>query len=318
MAGPRTSKPAFDAASGDPDRTRFPALAGLVVESAQKGHVLLGEPHEDGMAAQTYAFLAANPEMFRQAAQNGVKNLVLEFPHGFQGKIDSWLAGETDRAELRFGLFKDPAQRFDTGQWTSNNGQQEAFEDSVLQTIDNARHAGMKVVAADVSANEFLEKYSRAIEKLRAGPLSDGELDRISSVVKEEQWNRYDDAEQFDLLRQTIPPTEKIMAVVGVRHIDSPEVPLDKSDPRYGENPKGLADRLREEGGHPVTTIGLWNNDRQENAMSSGPPEKMGYITKVGGTDFSAFFDEGKVLNNAPSSPTPKTSPDYTPPGYNG
>lgn len=322
MAEQRTTvKPAFDAAHGDPDKTRFPALAGLVADSSKKGHVLLGEPHEDGMAMRTYAFLAASPEMFKQAAQNGVKHLVLEFPHEFQGKIDSYLEGKTDRPELRYGLFKDPDMSFDSI-WASNDGQREAFENSFLQTIDNARNAGMKVVAADVTVEEILKAQSGALEKLREGNLSQENHRKAISTIKSASWDRFDDAEQFNLLRQTIPPTDKIMAVVGVRHINSPVIRLDESDPRHGENPKGIADRLREEGGHPVTTIGLWNNDEQEHLLSNGPPEKMGFITEVRGTDFSAFFDTGETLENVikTQSPAPSVKPerDFDGPGFGG
>lgn len=368
MAQKKPLKPAFDSAHGDPDGTKFPALAGLVAESSKKGHVLLGEPHEDGMAMRTYAFLAANPDMFRQVAQNGVKTLVLEFPHELQGKLNAYLDGKIDRPELRFSLFQDPDGHFDNSTWMSDGKAKEAFEDAFLQTIDNAHAAGIKITFSDTTSQKVLEpglsesltpetkaKTESLIKEIAAAwkPGKDHSMAALSSFTKdyvehlpaEEQkkiidmWDlstkeklhdRYDDAELYALLRKDTPADKKILYLGGVNHIRQMNIDFPPDHPFYGQRPKGFAERLREEEGLPVTTIGLWKDPEQQ-----GKDATPSFARKEVDTDFSATFSTGTIDRNDPQptahpapapSPGLKTerdetrppSPAASPPGFNG
>ncbi len=366
MEKQKPMKPAFDSAHGDPDGTKFPALADFIVDSSKNGHVLLGEPHEDGMAMRTYAFLAANPEMFRQAAQNGVKTLVLEFPHELQGKLNAYLDGKIDRPELRFSLFQDPDGHFDNSIWVSDDKAKDAFENAFLQTIDNAHAAGMKICFSDTTSQKALSPLSESltpetktktedlIKEIAAAwkpekghsmaALSSFTKDYVEHLPTEEQkkiidmWDlstkeklhdRYDDAELYALLRQDTPADEKILYLGGVNHIRQMNIDFPPDHPFYSQRPKGFAERLREEEGLPVTTIGLWKDPEQQ-----GKDATPSFARKEVDTDFSATFSTGTLRKNdtQPASPAPapppslKTEreetrlppPGISPPGFNG
>ncbi|MCB9978055.1 MAG: hypothetical protein H6862_00385 [Rhodospirillales bacterium] len=325
---------------------RFPALAQQVVESSAKGHVLLGEPHADGMALRSYQFLAGNPQMFQDAAKNGVKHLALEMPQALQGKVDDYVSGKIDRAQLERTLYHE----FQTP-WAEGSDKKE-FGRLVVDTIDNAKSAGMKVHMADVSWSDIsltrgpsglnpstvreIESLEKEISKAHAesgskeslqafsktyvDSLSEDRKAQIShlsdSIWAQKEWERMNDEEQYAHLRKEIPANEKMMMVVGVKHISGVSVTLPESDPRSGTDPKGIDRFLKEEEGHTVTTIGLWTSDDQKKSLTASDPEnKTGSVTWKG-TDYSASFDSGKVSSEdkkpSQTAALPQSSPEPT------
>lgn len=319
----------------DDSGTKFPALAQQVVESSAKGHVLLGEPHADGMALKSYQFMAENPKMFQDAAKNGVKHLALEMPQALQGKVDDYMSGKIDRGQLERTLFHE----FQTP-WL-NDSEKKQFGHSVVDTIDNAKKAGMKVHMADVSWSDVsltkgtsglnpstvheVERIEKEISKAHADsgskePLQafakayadslpeerKTEMSRLSdSIGAQKEWERMNDEEQYAHLREKIPANEKMMMMVGVKHISGVSVTLPESDPRSGTNPKGIDQYLKEEEGHGVTTIGLWASDDQKKTMTATPPEdKIGGVTWKG-TDYSASLDSGTVVSKEEEKKAP-------------
>lgn len=322
---------------------KFPALARQVVESSAKGHVLLGEPHTDGMALQSYRFLAENPKMFQDAAKNGVKHLALEMPQALQGKVDDYVSGKIDRAQLERTLYHE----FQTP-WVEGSDKKE-FGRSVVDTIDNAKNAGMKIHMADVSWSDVsltqgtaglnpstvreIERVEKDISKAHAESGSKESIQAFSktymdslsedkkaemlslsdSIGAQKEWERMNDEEQYAHLRKEIPANEKMMMMVGVKHISGVSVTLPESDPRSGTDPKGIDRFLKEEEGHAVTTIGLWASDDQKKSLTAGDPEnKTGSVTWKG-TDYSASFDSGKVSSEdkkpSQTAPSLQSSP---------
>lgn len=139
-----------------------PGLISLVDNVTRGGgHVFFGEPHTDGMIIKQYETLAENYGIFRAAAHNGVKHLALEFPSGFQPDIDDYMAGKVTRDE-----FKDIVSTKFTSGWLETEQDKEAFSENLTRTISNARAAGMKVHAADVTTGDMIDNHEPSPEVL--------------------------------------------------------------------------------------------------------------------------------------------------------
>lgn len=247
-------------------------LVSVVDNATRNGqHVFFGEPHLDGMIIKQYAVLAQNPQLFKVAAQNGIKNLALEFPSGMQQDVDNFVAGKISATEFKKNLndgFISP--------WLETEHDKRAFQDHFTQTIQNAKDAGMKVHFADVSWQKIMhhqgppevqawekrltEKYQQekpsvslqdyALAELEKMPQQEKEhLIKIASEsIEDARHARFDDTEQYSYLRERIPHGEGIMGVVGMSHLDN------NLDEKRHHKTMGIDDYLTAEGAR-VTTI---------------------------------------------------------------
>ena len=253
-----------------PDTRASPGLTALV-DRATKGanHVFFGEPHIDGMVVKQYELMANNPEMFKAAAANGVKHLALELPNRLQPGVDSYMSGKSSRAD-----FSDRLDHFQVF-WAEGDART-AFKQNLIQTVDNAKAAGMKVYFADVKGEADLANYEAPSVKdlerkilgqyikekpdmkfedyvaMKFDELSPEETAKLRRDMEEhtEQWRmkRFDDTAQYLYLRERVPPHEGIMGVVGMDHLNNA---LDK---KAGRKIMGIDDHLEAEG-KKVTTI---------------------------------------------------------------
>lgn len=252
------------------DHRASPALTQLVADATKGGnHVFFGEPHLDGVMVKQYELLANNPEMFKSAAQNGVKHMVLEFPAVLQDSVDQYTGGKINRDQ-----FKESLQTFNS-LWIRGEAR-ESFTENFVGAIDNAQAAGMKVHFADVKANQSVDTiYPDSIKQMTATleaqyakekpgvPLLDyigremqklpaDERARLLKVVDDhsEQWQktRMDDTEQYNYLRNRIPAQDGIIGVVGLAHLNNSA----NHNAPYKIN--SIKDYLEDEG-RKVTTI---------------------------------------------------------------
>ena len=284
-------------------RNHFPGLAALVAQATEGGnHIFFGEPHVNGMMLKQYEMLANNPDVFVNAARNGVRHLALEFPNEFQGKVDNYLAGNISRDEFKNQLFRSPFESFQTP-WVTGDAKLD-FEEAFIQTIDNAHASGMQVHFADMKSNIFNQNQIPEIVEIENRLLANYQADNkgmtyteytadfIANMPPEEKERlqnaveahtqqimvqRLDDVEQYNFLRSRIPANEGIMGVVGSRHLDN------DIDGVAGHTVMGIDDYLESEG-RKVTSIEV--HDRQT----------QGYVAAI------------NVADNTP----PRDPPEYT------
>lgn len=310
-----------------PKTTTFPGLNTLVDQATKGGnHVFFGEPHVNGLMLRHYEMLANNPDIFTIASKNGVKHLALEFPNDLQESLDAYLDGKTTREDLRNKIFNSADQVF-SSPWIGGDAKP-VFEKVFMQTIENAKNAGMRVHFADMKSNIFEENQPpemRAMEKRIIAAhaadskgmrllnyaadfyekLPDSEKKSLKSAVERQMQtniiNRLDDTEQYRYLREKIPLHEGIMGVVGARHLDNGIEAL------AGRKVMGIDDYLESEG-KKVTSIEV--HDRQTKGYLPAENKEQGLVSSDM-PDYTILIDEEKIYQAGKDEPInqPSTSP---------
>lgn len=265
-----------------PSEVKLPELARLVESSAEQAqHIFLGEPHFNGMSLKTYELLAQNPEVFTTAAKRGIRHFCPEFPNEFQSHVDAYSQGKISRKELHYNLFENPKWHYVCMTLAGNAVPQ--FQESFLQTIDNARAAGMSVHLADVTSAlgtftppkeitdlgmELVKRHSAEKSQVPIvqyitdyfAHLPEAERDRLDKIYDEFQTRRrnerMDDTHQYQYLRSRIPAGEGILGVVGLGHLDN-----------SGNKDCSITRFLREEGAQ-VTCIELFDQRNSQEFLT--------------------------------------------------
>jgi hypothetical protein len=265
-----------------PTHMKLPELARLIDSSAKQAqHIFLGEPHFNGMSLKTYELLAQNPEIFRAAAKRGIRHFCPEFPSEFQSHVDAYAEGKISRKELHYNLFEDPKWHYVCMTLAGDAVPQ--FQESFLDTIDNAQAAGMTVHLGDVTSAlstfkppaeitdlgmELVKRH--ATEKSQVPilqyitdyftSLPAAERDRLDKIYDDFQTERrnerMDDTRQYQYLRRRIPTDEGILGVVGLGHLDN-----------SGNKDCSITRFLRQEGAE-VTCIELFDERNSQDFLN--------------------------------------------------
>ena len=312
-----------------PPRAATPWLSDLVDGALQAkdhpAHLLFGESHVNGSFLETYMMLAENPDIFKAAAKNGVRHLVLEFPVAFQKIVDEYARHDIDRDQFLWRVFDDPFYHFVTP-WVADDAVAQ-FKATFADVIDNALESGLKVHFADLSCNkvlgamppEFAEMEKKLAERHDAEksplPLQQYIAQYVQNLSREEQLalvdtmtkfqyqqriSRVDDTEQFNYLRESIPAGEGIIGLFGYAHLDDSVA-----------TGLGLNSHLEREGA-AVTTVELYNNRNTLDLMNA--------IYATSGTvkrklpEYTIVLDEGAVQKRELSVADPAAARNPSPP----
>lgn len=308
-------------------RAPSPGFAALIDRStSSSNHVMLGEPHRDGMTSRTYGLLADNPEAFQSAARNGVKHLVVELPTGMQSDVDAFMSGEISRDEMKSRL---NTLTFPALQGDDIAGQKDALTENMARTFEAARDAGLSVHVVDASSgrdwgpatpaslqqktDELTREYMRlhpeegariyanqpeAIEKLqdfmvdKFDEMPEQERQRLAQDLSDHRFNYQvsrseADLEVYGLIRERIPPGEGMIGVFGTHHLDN------NKDFRAERSILGIDDLLEEEGA-TVTTIEMESN---ESARVLREYDESNGLIPLDPPDYKVNVDEGTILD---------------------
>lgn len=138
-----------------------PELAGHILETAgQHDHAFIGEIHPYCGHVFNHQILQNNPEIFSGLIEQGKVHLVLEIPQAYQEPVDRYMQGEIDEDSLRTEMFGSYRNTWDP-KWVQGEQDIELFQNSIVETIQSARAAGMhSVLLVDDLAEEGLDVVS--------------------------------------------------------------------------------------------------------------------------------------------------------------
>lgn len=295
-----------------PDKTQRPWLSQMVGNVLKNSeHIFFGEPHVNGNALKVYEMLAQNPALFETAAAGGVKHLALEFPSMLQKYVDQYAEGKMTRAQLQYNIFENPRARF-MSPWVAGDAEKQ-FASNFIQTIDNAISAGIQVHLADVSWQVVLATPPRELRELQTdmmkqhraeksklsaedylpvymASLPEEKRDSIEKAMNAYQQkimrDRLDDTAQFEHLRESIAPGERMMGVVGLGHLDN----------GLG-NQRGINHLLRAEG-ERVTTVEIYDK-RDTRDFTNALQEEVRGIKNRELPDYTIIMGEDAVFDRA-------------------
>lgn len=274
-------------------------------------HIIFGEPHFNNIGTETYQFFANSPEIFEQAAENGVQHFFIEIPAEFQEQLDAFAEGEITAIELKQHLM----DRYQIAQ--EHEIDKEEFIDGMVQTLRNAVDAGMEIHAADftwdnlfnypdlvafnqrmlseaaeayedehgvepdrfsLEFKEFAQEYFANLPEERKTELEE----EANQIIRDMREQRLNDTEQYEYLKQQIENGEGVMGIVGLSHLNNP----------YGMDIPGIDDLL-EQGPGSIATIGIYDNYASEQEMSEHQSSTHG--TPQDPTDYTMYLDHGTV-----------------------
>lgn len=306
-------------------RNTSPGFSALIDRATgSSSHVMIGEPHRDGMTARTYGLLADNPEAFQSAARNGVKHFVVELPSDMQSDVDAFMSGEISRDEMknRLNTLTFPALRGD-----DVAGQKDVLTENMTRAFENAKDAGLSVHFVDTSSGRFsysdtpvsiqqktdelTREYMRlypeegariyakqpdAIERLqdfmvdKFEEMPEQERQRLAQDLSDLRFNSQvsrseADLEVYGLIRERIPPGEGMIGIFGSHHLDN------NKDFRAERTILGIDDLLEEEGA-TVTTIEMESN---ESARALREYDELNGLVPLDPPDFKVNVDEGTI-----------------------